>query len=82
MGSRFDASDRRNDDMVAAIHGAAASLTRTMAKGFELVVHQIAAARIPADNTADIEASVQKIRDLTDQLQQSLHSIPTTAKRT
>ena len=76
MGSRFDAGDRHNDDLVGAIHEATHSITRTLAKGFELVAHQLATSRIPPDNTAAVEANVQKIRDLTDQLQKSLHPVP------
>jgi hypothetical protein len=73
MGSRFDAGDRHSDDQIAAIHEAARSITRTLAKGFELVAHQISAAQVSPDNAAAIEANVKKIRDLTDQLQNSLH---------
>jgi hypothetical protein len=76
MGSRFDAGDRHSDDLVAAIHDAAHSITRTLAKGFELVAHSLAAGQIPPDNTPAIEASVKQIKLLTDQLLASLHPKP------
>jgi hypothetical protein len=73
MGNRFDPGDRRSDDLVEAVHAAAQSITRTLAKGFELISAQIADAQISTGNTDAIEASVAQLKALTSQLQSSIH---------
>ena len=70
MGSRFDSSDRRSDDLIAAVDDAAHRISHTLAEGFKLVALHIAAAQ-GADHSAAIEAQVKKLNDLTAQLRKS-----------
>ena len=69
MGSRFDPSDRHNDDLVAAVDHAAHLISRTLAAGFHLLA---AAASPQPDNSPAIEAAAKKLNDLTATLTNSL----------
>jgi hypothetical protein len=73
MGSRFDPADRHSDDLVAAVDRAAHLINHTMAEGFGLIARQLAASH-GTDNTPAIEASVAKIKNLTDTLYKSLQT--------
>lgn len=69
---RFDANDRRSDDLVIAIEHAAHSLNHTLREGFLLLALQIRAGQTPStDNSAAIEKQAQKLKDLTAQLRKS-----------
>ena len=68
---RFDANDRRTDDLVEAIDRAAHALNHTLREGFKLVALQIARSQ-GADNSAAIETEAKKIQAFTDQLHKSL----------
>jgi len=68
MGSRFDPSDRHNDDIVAAVDRASRHIAQTLNAGFHLLV---AAASPQTDNSAEIEAAAKKLNDLTATLTKS-----------
>ena len=72
MGSRFDANDRHSDDLIAAIDRAARTVSHALAEGFGLIAKQITAATPGADNSAQIETTVQNIKLLIDNLHKSL----------
>ena len=71
---RFDANDRRTDDLVEAIERASHSINHTLREGFLLLALQIATATQSAtpDNSKAIEAAAQQIKTFTDQLTKSL----------
>lgn len=70
-GSRFDAGDRHNDDLVDAIDRAAHLINHTLAEGFALIARQMAISQ-GVDNSAEIEVTVKKIKGLTTSLNQSI----------
>jgi hypothetical protein len=73
MGSRFDAGDRHSDDLIAAVDRAARTVSHALAEGFGLIAKQITASTPGTpDNSAQIEATVQNIKVLIDNLHKSL----------
>ena len=72
MGSRFDAGDRHSDDLIAAVDHAARSISHALAEGFGLIARQITASTPGPDNSAQIEATVENIKILIDNLHKSI----------
>jgi hypothetical protein len=70
--SRFDPSDRRSDDMINAVEVAAHQISHAIREGFKLVAAELKASHGSVDNSAAIEASAQKLKDLTNQINQTL----------
>jgi hypothetical protein len=70
MGSRFDPSDRHNDDLIEAVNRASHMLNETLKEGFKLLAAELKASN-GTDNSAAIETEATRLRNLTSKLNQS-----------